>query len=36
VIGPDGKIAYRQLVANQGSEPDYDALMAAVKRAAGA
>jgi thioredoxin-dependent peroxiredoxin len=36
VIAPDGKIAYRQLVANQGTEPDYDALMAAVKRAAGA
>ena len=36
VIAPDGKIAYRQIVGNQGSEPDYDALMAAVKRAAGA
>ena len=36
VIGPDGKIAYRELVANQSSEPDYEALMAAVKRAAGA
>ncbi|HUS31182.1 MAG TPA: thiol peroxidase [Kofleriaceae bacterium] len=36
VIGTDGKVAYRQLVANQASEPDYDALMAAVKRAAGA
>lgn len=35
VIGPDGKIAYRELVANQGSEPDYDALLAAVKRVAG-
>jgi thiol peroxidase len=32
VIGKDGKIAYRQLVANQSSEPDYDALLAAVKR----
>jgi thiol peroxidase len=36
VIGKDGKIAYRELVANQGNEPDYDALMAAVKQAAGA
>ena len=36
VIGTDGKIAYRQLVANQATEPDYDALLAAVKRAAGA
>lgn len=36
VIGPDGKIAYREIVANQGSEPDYDALLAAIKRAAGA
>ena len=36
VIGPDGKIAYREIVANQGSEPDYDALLVAVKRAAGA
>ena len=35
VIGTDGKIAYRELVANQGSEPDYDALLAAVKRVAG-
>jgi thioredoxin-dependent peroxiredoxin len=35
VIGTDGKIAYREIVANQGSEPDYDALLAAVKRAAG-
>jgi thiol peroxidase len=35
VIGTDGKIAYRQLVANQATEPDYDALLAAVKRAAG-
>jgi thioredoxin-dependent peroxiredoxin len=32
VVGKDGKIAYRQLVANQSSEPDYDALLAAVKR----
>jgi thiol peroxidase len=35
VIGTDGKIAYREIVANQGSEPDYDALLAAVRRAAG-
>jgi thiol peroxidase len=35
VIGTDGKIAYREIVANQGNEPDYDALLAAVKRAAG-
>ncbi len=34
VIGADGKIAYRELVADQGQEPDYDALMAAVKKAA--
>lgn len=36
VVGADGKIAYRELVANQGSEPDYDALLAAVKRVSGA
>jgi thiol peroxidase len=35
VVGKDGKIAYREIVANQGSEPDYDALLAAVKTAAG-
>ena len=35
VIGPDGKIAYREIVANQGSEPDYDALLGAVKRVTG-
>ena len=35
VIGADGKIAYREIVTNQGSEPDYDALIAAVKRVAG-
>jgi thiol peroxidase len=33
VIGTDGKIAYRELVANQGTEPDYDAMLAAVKAA---
>lgn len=36
VIGADGKIAYRQIVEDQGTEPDYDALVAAAKRAAGA
>lgn len=36
VIGRNGVIAYRELVADQGTEPDYDAMMAAVKRAAGA
>ena len=35
VIAPDGKIAYRQIVEDQGTEPDYDALVAAAKRAAG-
>jgi thiol peroxidase len=35
VVGTDGKIAYRELVANQGTEPNYDALLAAVKKAAG-
>jgi thioredoxin-dependent peroxiredoxin len=35
VIGKDGTIAYRQLVDDQGTEPDYDALVAAVKRAGG-
>ena len=35
VIGADGKISYRELVANQGTEPDYDALLAAVKRVSG-
>src|SRR5262249_25377191 len=34
VVGSDGKIAYREIVANQGSEPDYAALLAAVKSAA--
>lgn len=36
VVGTDGKIAYRELVANQGTEPNYDELLAAVKKAAGA
>lgn len=35
VIGKDGKISYREIVQNQGSEPDYDAMHAAVKQAAG-
>ncbi len=35
VIGRDGRIAYRELVDDQGTEPDYDAMIAAVKRAAG-
>jgi len=35
VIGKDGKIAYRELVSDQGTEPDIDTLVAAVKRAAG-
>lgn len=33
VIGADGKVAYRQIVEDQGTEPDYDALVAAAKRA---
>lgn len=36
VIAPDGKIAYRELVADQSTEPDYAALIAAAKRVAGA
>jgi thiol peroxidase len=36
VIGPDGKIAYRQLVPDQGTEPDLEPVIAAVKKAAGA
>jgi thiol peroxidase len=35
VIGKDGTIAYRELVADQGTEPDIDALVAAVKKVAG-
>lgn len=35
VIGADGKIAFRELVADQTHEPDYDALLAAVRAAAG-
>lgn len=36
VIGKDGKVAYREIVANQGNEPDYAAMIAAAKTAAGA
>jgi thioredoxin-dependent peroxiredoxin len=36
VIGPDGKIGYRELVDDQGTEPNYDAMVAAAKRIAGA
>jgi hypothetical protein len=35
VIGKDGKVAYRELVDDQGSESNYDALLDAVTRAAG-
>jgi len=35
IIGPDGKIAYRQLVADQGTEPELDPVIAAVKKTAG-
>ena len=35
VIGPDGKVAYRELVADQTHEPDYEALLAAVRAAGG-
>ena len=35
VVGKDGKIAYREIVANQGSEPDYAAMIFAAKQAAG-
>ena len=35
VIGKDGKVAYRELVDDQGTEPDYDALLEAVTRAQG-
>lgn len=30
VVGSDGKIAYRQIVADQGEEPDLDPLLAAI------
>jgi thiol peroxidase len=35
VIAADGKIAYRELVADQTQEPDYEALLAAVRAAGG-
>lgn len=35
VIGRDGKISYRELVDDQGDQPDYAALVAAAKAAAG-
>ena len=35
VLDKSGKIVYREIVADQGHEPDYDALLAAVKTAAG-
>lgn len=35
VIGTDGKIAYREIVADQGNEPNYEALVAAAKKVAG-
>ena len=36
VIGKDGKITYREIVSNQSTEPNYDALLDAVKQASGA
>lgn len=36
VIGADGKIAYRQIVPDQGTEPELDPVIAAVKKTAGA
>jgi thiol peroxidase len=33
VIGKDGKIAYREIVADQGTEPDYAPMLEAVKKA---
>lgn len=35
VIAADGRIAYRELVADQTQEPDYEALLAAVRAAGG-
>jgi thiol peroxidase len=35
VIGKDGNVAYREIVDDQGSEPNYEALHEAIKRAAG-
>lgn len=34
VFGREGRVAYRQLVDDQGTEPDYDAMIAAVKAVA--
>jgi thiol peroxidase len=34
VIGRDGRVAYREIVADQSSEPDYDELLAAAAAAA--
>jgi len=34
VIGRDGRIVYRELVYDQGTEPDYDAALEALRRAA--
>lgn len=34
LIGADGLIKYRELVADQGTEPNYDKLLAAVQEAA--
>lgn len=34
IIGKDGKVAYRELVADQTTEPTYDALIAAAQAAA--
>lgn len=30
VVGPDGTVTYTQLVGEIGSEPDYDAALAAI------
>jgi thioredoxin-dependent peroxiredoxin len=35
VVGKDGKIAYREIVGDQGNEPSYEPMLEAVKRAAG-
>ncbi len=35
VIGPDGRIAHAEYVADQMLEPDYDAAVAAARKAAG-
>jgi thiol peroxidase len=34
VIGRDGRIAYRELVAEQSNPPNYDAALEAVRKAA--